>query len=102
MKIIYASVVSLIAAFLLACTPAQVNTVNTIATDTVNAAEFACIEASPLTTSPEIAVACKVVDTIDKASPGLLSFIDSIIAQREALKSAGFSFDASSAKWSKK
>jgi hypothetical protein len=86
---------------LLACTPAQVNTVNTVITDAVNSAQFACIEASPLTTAPEVVLACKIVNAIDQATPGMLSFVDSLIAQRQALLASGFAFDKQSATWKK-
>ena len=84
------------------CTPAQVNTVNTVATDVVDAAEFGCIMTSTFVTAPEVVLACKIVDTIDKATPALLSFVDSLIAQRETLKQAGFAYNMNAAKWEKK
>lgn len=84
------------------CTPAQVQTVNTVVSDVVNAAEFGCIMSTTLTNSSDVALACGIVKTIDQATPGLLSFIDSLIQQRLALLANGYMFDKTAMKWSKK
>ena len=84
------------------CTPAEVKTVNTVVTDTVDFTEFACIMASPSVKSQELILVCGIVKTIAEATPGLLQFIDSLIEQREALKKNGMMFDTSSKKWMSK
>jgi hypothetical protein len=84
-----------------ACTPAQVQTVNTVVTDTVDFAEFGCVMASPLMKSQELVLVCGIVKTISDATPGLLQFIDTLIEQREMLKKNGMMFDTNQKKWMK-
>lgn len=81
------------------CTPAQVKTVNTIANDVISFAQYSCIMASPLLTSPQLAVACAIVTDVANASPALLDFLDKLIGQRESLKRAGYAYDG--VKWNK-
>jgi hypothetical protein len=84
---------------LLSCTPAQVQTANTVITDGVDFAEYGCIMASPVVKSQELALVCGIVKKIEDATPGLLQFLDSLIEQREALKKNGMMFDTTSKKW---
>lgn len=102
MKNIYIYFALAITTFILcACTPAEINTTNAVANDTVNFAEFACIEATALTDAPAVATVCGFVKTVSDASPALLAFIDKLIARREALKAAGYSYDKQGAIWKK-
>ena len=83
------------------CTPGEVNTVNTVVKDVVDTAQFVCIMASPLTDAQALAIACNLVKEGEKVEPTVLAFIDQLIAQRETLKKAGYSYDKPTAKWSK-
>lgn len=89
----------LILVAIIACTPAQVQTVNTVVNDVVDATEFACIMASPVLKSQELVLVCGIVKDISQATPGLLQFIDTLIEQREMLKKNGLIYSKADQRW---
>ena len=97
--------VKLVAAALMflspACDPKDVQVVDKTVRDVVNAAQFACVEASLVTDAKEVAVACEIVKTIHDITPDLLAFVEKLITRREMLRRAGYEYDKPRATWHK-
>mgnify|MGYP006267132805 CR=1 FL=1 len=83
------------------CDPKDVQKVDTVIRDVVNAAQFACIEASVVTDSREVALACEIVKTVADATPEVLAFVEKLITRREMLRRAGYEYDKPRAAWKK-
>ena len=81
----------LLLALVLACTPGERQAVKGVVDFILSGSQLACVEASTLTSSADVAKACQVdLET----APGLQSFLDSLLAQKAAARRAGFEWHA--------
>jgi hypothetical protein len=65
----------------------------------LNSAQYACTQVSPLTSAPQLAVACGIISAADKLAPSVEHFIESLILGREAQLSKGHKFDRARSTW---
>jgi hypothetical protein len=77
------------------------NTANDWINGFLNSAQYACTQLSSLTSAPELAVACGIINIGDKLAPAVEHFIESLILGRQAAVAKGLMFDRAGAVWFK-